>query len=431
MVEIKSFKAVIYNKDKVKSLNQVTAPPYDVISLKERNALYKKSPYNVVRLILGKIYKSDVKSKNRYTRAAAFIKSWIKKDILQRDADEAIYVYLQNFYDPRTKKRVKRLGFIALFELQDFKKKNIYPHEWTLSKPKVDRFELIKAASCNYSPVFSLYSDKEKKVDKFLKKALKSKPLIKTIDADKTIHAVYALKDDADVQDVIKLMNKKKLFIADGHHRYETALNYKKYVKKLGKKAAGINSSSTLMYFTNLEDTGLRIYPIQRALRNISLKRLENLTKNLERYFEIKTVKDKDRMLKEVLASKSSDYVFGMYLKRKFYILRLLDKKTAALASKRKKPTCVDRLNVSLLHNLIIKDMLKADFEEDAAYLKKPEAIIEEVNKKKDRVGFFVTAITANDITEAALNGERMPRKTTYFYPKLYSGLVINKMSRP
>ncbi|MCK4519114.1 MAG: DUF1015 family protein, partial [Candidatus Omnitrophica bacterium] len=225
--------------------------------------------------------------------------------------------------------------------------------------------------------------------------------------------------------------NKKKLFIADGHHRYETALNYKKYVKKLGKKAAGINSSSTLMYFTNLEDTGLRIYPIQRALRNISLKRLENLTKNLERYFEIKTVKDKDRMLKEVLASKSSDYVFGMYLKRKFYILRLLDKKTAALASKRKKPTCVDRLNVSLLHNLIIKDMLKADFEEDAAYLKKPEAIIEEVNKKKDRVGFFVTAITANDITEAALNGERMPRKTTYFYPKLYSGLVINKMSRP
>ncbi len=285
MINIKPFKAVIYNKDKVKNLNQVTAPPYDVISLKEQNALYKENPYNVVRLILGRIYKSDDKNKNRYTRAAAFMKSWIKKDILQRDTDEAIYVYLQDFYDSQTKKRVKRLGFIALFELQDFKKKNIYPHEWTLSKPKADRFELIKTASCNYSPVFSLYSDKEKKVDKFLEKALKTKPLIKTTDADKTIHAIYALKNTAGVRGVIKLMNKKKLFIADGHHRYETALNYKKYGKTLGKKDADIDPSATLMYFTNLDNAGLRIYPIQRALKNICLKRLENLTKNLETAF--------------------------------------------------------------------------------------------------------------------------------------------------
>jgi len=431
MIKVKGFKGVVYNKDKIKNFGLVTAPPYDVISPKERGELYKKSDYNVIRLILGKMYKSDNKKSNRYSRAAGYIEKWMAKDVLIRDNEPTLYVYLQEFTDPQTKKRVKRLGFIGHFVLQEFKNKNIYPHEWTLSKPKADRFELIKATSSNYSPVFSLFSDKNKKVDNILKKSLKSKADIKVKDSDKAVHAVYRINDKKIIDSIQKELSNKKLFIADGHHRYETALNYKKHVKKLGKKAESISSDATLMYFTNLNGKGLKIYPIHRSVRNLSKNTLKNLISNLEKYFDVEIINSKKTMLKKVLSAKTGNYMFGMYLTNKFYILKLKDKKIIAEAAGKKKAANVDKLNVSLLHNLIINKILKADFEDDVYYLKNPDTVIKDVDLKKNRVGFFLAAITTEEIVKAALNSERLPRKSTYFYPKLYSGLVINKMNRP
>lgn len=431
MIEIKGFRGVLYNKRKIKDFSLVTAPPYDVISPKERDELYKKSDYNVIRLILGKMYKRDDKNNNRYSRAADFIEKWIAKDVLIRDEKPTLYVYLQEFTDPQTKRRVKRLGFIGHFVLQEFKKKNIYPHEWTLSKPKVDRFELIKATSSNYSPVFSLFSDKKKKVDSFLKKALKAKAFIKLKDSDSATHAIYRIDDKKMIGSIRKELSNKKLFIADGHHRYETALNYKKHVKKIGKKAKDISAQATLMYFTNLDGEGLKIYPIHRSVRNISKEILKNLIPTLKKYFDTEVSSSKKSMLKKVLSAKTGNYFFGMYFSKKFYILKLKDKKTVAKAAGKKKASNVDKLNVSLLHNLIINKLLKADFEDDVYYLKSPDTVIKDVNLKKNRVGFFLAAITADEIVKAALNNERLPRKSTYFYPKLYSGLVINKMNRP
>jgi uncharacterized protein (DUF1015 family) len=431
MIKVKGFKGVVYNKDKIKDFDLVTAPPYDVISPKERDCLYKKSNYNVVRLILGKMYKSDNKKSNRYSRAAAFIEKWMAKKVLVRDPDLTLYVYLQEFTDPQTKKKVKRLGFIGHFVLQEFKNKNIYPHEWTLSKPKADRFELIKATSSNYSPVFSLFSDKNKKVDSILKKSLKSKADIRVKDSDNTVHEIYRITDKKMIDSIQKALNNKKLFIADGHHRYETALNYKKHIKKIGKKSQGVSAEATLMYFTNLNGSGLKIYPIHRSVRNLSRETLKNLISNLGKYFTITPINSKKTMLKEVLSAKTGNYIFGMYFANKFYTLKLKSKKTIAQAAGKKQATNVDKLNVSLLHNLIIDKILKADFEDDVYYLKNPDTVIKDVNLKKNRAGFFLAAITADEIVKAALNSERLPRKSTYFYPKLYSGLVINKMNRP
>jgi uncharacterized protein (DUF1015 family) len=431
MIEIKGFRGLVYNKKKIKDFSLVTAPPYDVISPKERDDLYKKNKYNVIRLILGKIYKSDNKRNSRYSRAAAFIEKWMAQNVLIRDEKPTLYVYLQEFSDPQTKKRVKRLGFIGHFALQEFKKKNIFPHEWTLSKPKADRFELIKATSSNYSPVFALYPDKKNKVDNILKKATKQKPFISVKDSDNTKHVVYRIDDEKAIQTIQKELSKKRLFIADGHHRYETALNYKKHIKARKKKAAHISADSTLMYFTNLSGKGLKIYPIHRSVRNLSKEIVKSLICKLEKYFDIEVAATKNKMLESVLSAKTGNYIFGMYFGKKFYILKLKDKKTVAQAAGKKKASIVDKLNVSLLHNLIINKILKADFEDDVYYLKNPNTVIKDVDAKKNRVGFFLAAITTEEIVKAALNDERLPRKSTYFYPKLYSGLVINKMSTP
>ena len=322
MIKVKGFKGVLYNKDKIKDFGLVTAPPYDVISPKQRDGLYKKSDYNVIRLILGKMYKSDNKKSNRYSRAAGCIEKWMAKDVLIRDNQPTFYVYLQEFTEPQTKKRVKRLGFIGHFVLQEFKNKNIYPHEWTLSKPKADRFELIKATSSNYSPVFSLFSDKNNKVDNILKKALKGKADIEVKDSDNAMHAVYRISDKKLISSIQKTLENKKLFIADGHHRYETALNYKKHIKQMGKKAEGISAQATLMYFTNLNGKGLKIYPIHRSVRNISKDVLKSLIVNLEKYFNVELISAKKTMLKEVLSAKTGNYIFGMYFANKFYILK-------------------------------------------------------------------------------------------------------------
>jgi uncharacterized protein (DUF1015 family) len=431
MIEIKPFRGVIYNKNKIADFDLVTAPPYDVISSKERDELYKKNEYNIIRLILGKEYNSDDKRNNRYSRAANFIEKWMKKDVLIRDEKPCLYVYLQEFKDLQTKKIVKRLGFIARFKLQEFSKKNIFPHELTLSKPKADRFKLIKATSSNYSPVFSLYSDKNKKAEQIIKKVLKRKPFLKVKDDNHTLHKLYKVSDEKVINSITKSLKNKKLFIADGHHRYETALNYKKHIAKDGKRSKEIEADSTLMYLTNVNSPGLKIYPIHRSLRNLSEKVIENLNDKLSKFFHIKKVKSKNEMLKMVLCSKPKDYIFGLYFQKDFCVLKLKDRSLPAKAAGKKKASKVDKLNVSLLHNLVIDKILKADFEDDVYYMKNPDSIIRETNKRKNRLGLFLAPIKAEEIIEVALNNERMPRKTTYFYPKLYSGLVINKMDRP
>ena len=427
MIEIKPFKALVYNKEKVKDFKKVVAPPYDVILKKERDAYYNLSKYNVIRLILGKIYAKDSKGSNRYSRASDFLNKWKKEQALLRDEKPAFYVYLQKYYDIQKKKMQKRLGFISLFKLEEFSKKSIYPHEWTLSKPKVDRFELIKSTGANYSPVFSLYYDKKGEIDKILKKATRSKPFIKVRDEDKTEHILYRITDIGEIEKIKKIMRGKKLFIADGHHRYETALKFRDYYKRL-KGRKNTEADYTLMCLTNLDNKGLKIYPINRLVKNISIKNVLNLEDNLKRYFHLIEVKSKVKMLSALISSKSSDYRFGLYYQKKFYLFWPKDKKIINQISKKKKLSCVDKLNVTLLHKLVINDFLKADNEDHVRYFHNAQDVIDGVGAKKNSVGFFASAITADEIIKAALAGERMPHKSTYFYPKLYSGLAINQV---
>jgi len=421
MIEIKPFRAFIYNQEEIENMNNVVAPPYDIISKKEQDAYYRRSKYNIIRLILGKTYSKDTRGNNRYSRTAKLLKKWQKENILIQDNMPCIYVYKQNYYDKQQKRRIDRLGFISLFKIQDFNKKVIYPHEYTLPRPKEDRFKLLKRTKANFSPVFSLYSDKPGKIDKILKKALSKKPFIKITDINKTDHALYRISDSKQINKIQDIMKRKKAFIADGHHRYETALKYRTYSKN------SANKEYTMMYFTNLDNKELKIYPIHRLVCDVSLRHLKDLLEDLRKYFDVKKVKDKEKMLSSIIWSKSTDYKYGLYCGRKFYVLILKSKNIVKRVSKKKKLSHVDKLNVTLLHKLVIRRILKAS-DNKVSYFHDVRELIKQVNKRKNRVGIFVSAIAADEIIKAALENERLPRKSTYFYPKLYSGLVINKI---
>ena len=420
-MQLKPFKALIYSKKKIKKIDNIAAPPYDIISEKEQDAYYRHSKYNVIRLILGKTYPKDTRGNNRYSRAAKFLKKWQEEDVLIQDNTPCIYVYKQNYYDKQQKRRIDRLGFISLFKIQNFDKKIIYPHEYTLSKPKEDRFKLLKRTKANFSPVFALYSDKAGKIDKILKKVLSKEPFIKITDINKTEHALYRISDSKQINKIQDIMKRKKAFIADGHHRYETALKYRAYSKGSADK------EYTMMYFTNLDNKELRIYPMHRLVCDLSLMRLKDILKDLRKYFDVKKAENKDKMLSSVIWSKSTDYKYGLYCGRKFYVLTLKSKNIVKRISGKKKLSYVNKLNVTLLHKLIIRGILKTS-DGKVSYFHDVGELIKQVNKRKNRVGVFVSAIPADEIIKAALENERLPRKSTYFYPKLYSGLVINKI---
>ena len=421
MIEIKPFRAFVYNQEKIGNMNNVVAPPYDIISKKEQDTYYRQSKYNVIRLILGKTYSKDTRGNNRYSRAAKLLKRWQKEDILIQDNRPCIYVYRQNYYDEQTKRRIDRLGFIALFKIQDFDKKAIYPHEDTLPGPRKDRFELLKRTKANFSPVFSLYSDKLGKIDKILQKTLSKKPFIKITDGNKIEHALYRISDTKQINKIQDIMKRKKVFIADGHHRYETALKYRTYLKD------GVNKDYTMMYFTNLDSEGLKIYPIHRLIYDVNLRYLRGLLEDLKRYFSIEEVKDKEKMLSLVISSNPSDYKYGLYYSRRFYILTLESKSIVKKVTRKKKLSYVDKLNVTLAHRLIIRRILKVS-DNKVNYFHNVRDLIRQANRKKNRVAIFLSAITPDEIIKVALEDERLPRKSTYFYPKLYSGLVINKI---
>jgi uncharacterized protein (DUF1015 family) len=424
VTEIKPFRAYIYNKKKIERIDKVIAPPYDVISKKQQNGYYRKDKYNIIRLMLGKIYFSDSANNNRYSRAAKFLNKWLSKNIIIQDDKESFYVYQQGYYKLNGKRRIKRLGFISLFKLQSFNQKTIFPHEHTLTKPKEDRFKLLKKTKTNFSPIFSLYSDKKGKIDKILKKALYRKPLLEAVDDNKTTHAIYKISDSDSINRIQNAMKEKRIFIADGHHRYETALKYRTFSKN---KKGDSNKEYTMMYFTNLDNENLKIYPIHRLVSEIGSRQLDKLKETLKKYFDLRQLKNKNQLLSEINKNKPSNYKFGLYYDKSFYLVTAKSRNIVSQISAKKRPSYVDKLNVSLLHGLIIKRILKAS-DDKVSYYNDLNELIREVDKRRNSVAFFVPAIASSEIIKAALAGERLPRKSTYFYPKLYSGLVINKI---
>ncbi len=424
MAEIRPFNAVVYNQERFKDYSVLTCPPYDVISPEEQIYYHDLSPYNFLNVLLRK----DTPGENKYQRSGALFKEWLKENILIKSKNPGIYFYSQQYIIRGEKKT--RLGFIALLRLGD-KSSAVFAHENTRLKAKEDRLKMLKKTNANLSPIFVVLKDEKRIIQRvFDQHILGRPPFIEVTDKEKTLHKLWNIEDKDVIEFIQSGMEKEDAFIADGHHRYEVSCAYRDEIRqKLGNKFSEDSSFNyTLSYFTNADQRGLSILPIHRLLRLDQEIDLSAFLKDLKDYFDVEEVKGKDRFFFLMEKSGCSEHVLGMYKNKRYWLLRL---KNVKILDKmmNDKPKEYRSLDVSILNQLIFKDILKYNLEDkdSLSYSPHPEEFIAAVNNDPFAVAFFLNPVKMSQIIAVALGGNKMPPKSTYFYPKVLSGLLINK----
>ncbi|MBI5376381.1 MAG: DUF1015 domain-containing protein [Candidatus Schekmanbacteria bacterium] len=435
MPEIKAFKGYVYNSSMVEP-SKVVAPPYDVINSEEQDALYRLDPCNVVRLILGKENQGDSENNNKYTRAAAFLREWVDKGIITQQSESSIYLYEQEFTLPDGSRKVRK-GFIALVKLDEPGKGSIFPHENTLAKPKEDRLNLMRACKGNLCQVFSLYTDSERKVDRLLEKGKPSKPVFDFIDPSGLVNRLWQVSSPEVIEEVRKTMAEKNLFIADGHHRYETAVNYRNEMRKsTGKNNGNEPFDYVTMMFVNTEDEGLVVLPIDRLIHSVKDFSSKNVLKKMGELFNITPVAegtDAETLSKLVAEKGKETPSFGVALEgeKGYFIAGLKSRAVADSCFEPGFPVELKELDVSILHKLIFEKVLGIDEESlknqtNIEYVKGGGLTIKHFKEGNYQAAFLLNPTPADGVKRVAEKGLKMPQKSTFFYPKLLSGIVFN-----
>jgi uncharacterized protein (DUF1015 family) len=441
MAKLVPFRGLRYNLSRIDDPASVMAPPYDVISPALQEDLYRRSPFNVVRLILGKTEKEDSETANRYTRAAADFQQWQQEGILVQDPEPSIYLYDQE-YPLEEGSTVVRRGFIALSRIEEFTSGVVKPHEKTLPGLKVDRFSLIKTCSAHFSPVFSLYADPCCVLEALSRKERERQPEIEVVDDDAVRHRLWRVTDSLIIRKAHDLLDSKPLFIADGHHRYEAAINFRNYQREKHPNFTGKETFNyVLMYFANMEDQGVLIFPTHRLIFNLPDFRPEPFLDALAEWFEIeaRTIAPKDaearkevrRVLQEKGRARRTMALFAGG--EMVYYLSLRDEKVVDCFFDPKTPKALRTLDVSILHQLIFEKVLGITAQEQEQqshlkYVKNFDEPFEQVLAGQAQAAFLMNATRMSEVRDVANAGEKMPQKSTYFYPKLLTGLVFSKI---
>jgi len=426
MADIKPFRGYIYNTEKIKDIAKVLAPPYDVISPKMQDFLYKKSDFNVVRLILAKEESEKGKFENKYKRAKSFFEEFTRRNILVKDSLPSIYAYNQE-YSVQGKKK-NRTGFIALIKLQDPEKSKVLPHEHTFEGPKKDRLMLMREVKANLSPIFSIFADGRGSIVSILKKETKKSPIFDVYYED-IRQRLWRISDPILISDIKKAMKGKQIFIADGHHRYETALAFRQEMREGSQTKQGEQPYDyVMMYFAGMDEAKLTILATHRVIKDTGGLRKENIKDLLAKHFKIKEFRNFSEMYRAQENSKKQ-FILGMYAGGDaYFLLELKDALDADKMIKTDKSMEWRRLDVTLLHHFVLRHILKIKEKGDnIIYLREPELAVEKVKNNGYKVAFFLKPTRLKQVKKIAQIGEKMPHKSTYFYPKLLSGAVINK----
>jgi uncharacterized protein (DUF1015 family) len=436
-MQIEPFKAFRFDAGVVGDVGDCITPPYDVIDDAQREQLYEKSRHNLVRVTKGKTKASDNGQDNQYTRAADYLARWIDEGALKQDPDEAIYAYVQDFEVAGT--QYQRLSFIALAKLEDFGDV-VKPHEQVLHKPMIDRLNLKRATSADLGLVFMLYEDPRKVADGIMAEAAEQKPLIDFVDEQDVRHRLFAVTDKKDIEKIVKMMNDKSCIIADGHHRYTTGLTY-------SKESSNPAAKYQMLAFSNIHQDGLIVLATHRLVGSLENFQLAGLIEDLEEKFriakfEFSSARTKKRAKQDMLERMHAEHdkdesAFGIYgADNAFYVAVLKDKSVMGSVVPDMSPA-YKTLDVSILHKLILEGLLGIDQEklthgENLQYVKDtPSAIadsIAQIDAGKKQIAFFMNPVKMQQLKMVTQAGERMPQKSTYFYPKVYSGLTINKL---
>ena len=417
--EVVPFRGVRYDTEKV-DIAKAVAPPYDVISSHEREQ-YRAYPYNICHLILPG---AD------YDGAARLFTEWQKKKFLIQDDSPSFYLYAQEYLDQGILK--KRLGCMGLLRLQEIEGGSVLPHEQTLSKPKEDRFTLLRTVQANLSPIFGIVEDQDRLFVKTLKEYTDQHPAQVHMDIQEVKHEFWQVSDLTTVHLIGEALAGQKILIADGHHRYESALAYRSERRRQSaKEEPDAPYEFVMMHFVSAKDQGLTILPFHRVLKGGRTSQKEGILREINCYFEARNLPPNQMILELNQRRGVRPYAptFGFYLKgRKSYLLTLQhNSATNALLSEL--PTLMRQLDVSVLHTLVLKQILDHPIDEDHIFFTpNAELTVEKVEQHDYEMAFLLNPTPIEQIYSIAGTGTRLPQKSTYFYPKLLSGLVINKL---
>jgi uncharacterized protein (DUF1015 family) len=436
-MDIKPFKAYRFNEAVVGDVGACIAPPYDVISEQQQQQLYESSSYNIVRIIRSKAQPGNNNRNNVYTRAEGYFNDWIEQGALKPDSEEAIYAYVQDF--ELAGAWFQRFSCVALGKLEPFGK-TVRAHENTMLGPRKDRLELKKATAADFGLVFLIYEDNEHTADGIVEKSIDDEPLVDFTDEQNVRHRLFAITNRQGISAIVDMMKDKSCIIADGHHRYETGLAYEELTQNSVAKYQ-------MMAFANTCHEGLIVLATHRFVIGLEQFSFGDLITKLQRNFEVvrfsfdspdSAREARHKMFAEMKADHAKDLnIFGIYGgDDAFYTARLKD---IALMDKAA-PTMSRawrKLDVAVLSKLVLDEILGIDDEKlaqgtNVRYIKdsgnKSKELVRKIDAGEGQVVFFMNPPKIEHIEAVADAGERMPQKSTYFYPKVFTGLTIYKL---
>jgi len=453
MALITPFRGLRYNPELVKDLSLVVAPPYDVISSEGQRAFHTRHKQNVIRLILGEALEGDDAERNRYNRARDYLRRWQAEKVLVRDEVPAVYLYQQTFRAHGTAELTRR-GLTVLVRLEEFGDRTIFPHERTMAAPKEDRLRLMQACHANLSPIFGVYPGPFEEIDRWLATKAETRPATDLRDRDGIRHRVWICQDRAANRALRGAFQAKPIFIADGHHRYETALAFRDLMRAKDRGDLALVQQRPynyiMMTLISAEDPGLVILPIHRLLRQLPGGSLDAYLAQVAPQFtgeRMPVPKDPEAaaaaLLGRLQRTGPGTHRFGLYVGGEVgHILTLADERTLDAEITEGKPAAYQRLDVTILHALLIERPAQslvegplrrqrhAPFPDDAfTYTHDAAEAIRLVQQGEWAAAFLLNPTRIAQVQQVAVAGLRMPPKSTFFYPKLLTGLVINPIN--
>ncbi|MEO8973401.1 MAG: DUF1015 domain-containing protein [Ktedonobacteraceae bacterium] len=439
MANVQPLQGIRYNSEKVGDLARIVTPPYDVISAEAQANYYAQSPYNVIRLELGQEHPEDTTLNNRYTRAATTFAEWRLDGVLQQENASSYYLYQQRFtYDNQS---YTRTSLLARVWLEPWSKRIVLPHEHTLAKAKNDRLQLLRASATNLSPVMCLYDDPQGRIRRLLGNYT-AQAEIQITDEGNAGHILQPIADKQVVASIVDFFLQRQLYIADGHHRYETALQYRDEIREQRHELLDSDAANfVLMALIDLDDPGMLVLPTHRLLFNLNPLALQNLSsENLGRYFTVQTLGD-TQSSDALLAQLAQAGTVEADVSRPSLVLSVAGQNWLLSINEQGRQRMQEsghsaawnNLDVAVAHTLIIEDMLGLNAQDMTAgtnirYMRDAEPTLQAVQSGEAQAAILLNATRVRQMCDVADADDRMPQKSTYFYPKLITGLVMNPL---
>lgn len=436
MADVQPLRGIRYDSEIAGSPGQIVTPPYDVISEEAQARYYARSPYNVIRLELTRDEPGDDSLNNRYTRAAATLAEWRLKGVLRQDALPAYYLYQQRF--TQNGQNYTRTSLLARVRLEPWSARVVLPHEHTMSRPKADRLKLMRATAMNLSPLMCLYDDPQRRMRKLLG-AYAANVEVRITDEVNEEHRLHAITDPQRIALIQDFFSERQLYIADGHHRYETALNYREEILEQRRQLRAEDAVNfVLMALIDIDDPGLVVLPTHRLAFNLSQDALDSLTgERLARYFTVRALgrmgeMNSQALLREMAEVGEAAPSLVVHTAGQTWLLSLNEQGRARMAESGHS-NAWNELDVAVAHALVLEDLLGLNAEDMTAgthirYTRDAQQALAAVQEGDAHLALLLNPTRVRQVCDVAGAGDKMPQKSTYFYPKLITGLVMNPL---